>query len=151
MKKKLKSWVQEKLVNPKFKKAFEEEYEKLSIGEQLAKLRLQAGLTQAEVAKKVKTTASAISRYENGEYDRYDSSWSVCRHRRRWSGNYCRYQDGCRGSSQMFDHGQFPSSRPVWLYRHRHMEGYFRQRPAHGSRHDHRICQVDDHDSYEVN
>ncbi|OGQ18450.1 MAG: hypothetical protein A3B70_01215 [Deltaproteobacteria bacterium RIFCSPHIGHO2_02_FULL_40_11] len=72
MKKKLKSWVQEKLVNPKFKKAFEEEYEKLSIGEQLAKLRLQAGLTQAEVAKKVKTTASAISRYENGEYDRYE-------------------------------------------------------------------------------
>jgi len=54
MKKKLKSWVQEKLVNPKFKKAFEEEYEKLSIGEQLAKLRLQAGLTQAEVAKKIK-------------------------------------------------------------------------------------------------
>ena len=72
MERKLKSWVQGKLVNPKFKKAFEEEYEKLSIGEQLARLRLQAGLTQAEVAKKAKTTASAISRYENGEYDRYE-------------------------------------------------------------------------------
>ncbi|MBI3016637.1 MAG: helix-turn-helix domain-containing protein [Deltaproteobacteria bacterium] len=72
MERKLKSWVQDKLTNPKFKKAFEEEYEKLSIGEQLARLRLQVGLTQAEVAKKAGTTASAISRYENGEYDRYE-------------------------------------------------------------------------------
>jgi DNA-binding XRE family transcriptional regulator len=52
--------------------AFREEYEKLSIGEQLLKLRLQADMTQAEVAKKVGTTASAISRYENAEYDRYE-------------------------------------------------------------------------------
>lgn len=72
MERKLKSWVQEKLADPKFKKVFEEEYEKLSIGEQLAKLRLHAGLTQAEVAKKARTTASAISRYENGKYDRYE-------------------------------------------------------------------------------
>lgn len=72
MKKTLKSWVQKKLDNPKFKKAFEEEYERLSIGEQLARLRLQAGLTQAEVAKKAHTTASAVSRYENAEYDRYE-------------------------------------------------------------------------------
>ncbi|HLD74691.1 MAG TPA: helix-turn-helix transcriptional regulator [Bdellovibrionota bacterium] len=72
MRRKLKSWVQEKLENPKFKKAFEEEYEKLSMGEQLARLRLQAGLTQAEVAKRAGTTASAISRYENAEYDRYE-------------------------------------------------------------------------------
>ena len=55
MRRKLKSWVQEKLENPKFKKAFEEEYEKLSMGEQLARLRLQAGLT-----------------HENAEYDRYE-------------------------------------------------------------------------------
>lgn len=43
-----------------------------TIGEQLLKLRLQADMTQAEVAKKVGTTASAISRYENAEYDRYE-------------------------------------------------------------------------------
>src|SRR3989344_2063017 len=72
MRRKLKSWVQEKLENPKFKKGFEEEYEKLSMGEQLARLRLQAGLTQAEVAKNAGTTASAVSRYENAEYDRYE-------------------------------------------------------------------------------
>lgn len=69
---KTKSWIEEKLKNPKFRKGFMEEFEKLSIGEQLVRLRLQAGLTQAQVAKKIGTTASAISRYENAEYDRYE-------------------------------------------------------------------------------
>lgn len=65
-------WLTKKLENPKFRKAFQKEYTKLSIGEQLLRLRLEAGMTQAEVAKKVGTTASAISRYENAEYDRYE-------------------------------------------------------------------------------
>jgi HTH-type transcriptional regulator/antitoxin HipB len=69
---KAKSWVQEKLKDPKFRKGFEEEYEKLSIGEKLVRLRLQSGLTQAQVAKRIGTTASAISRYENADYDRYE-------------------------------------------------------------------------------
>lgn len=67
-----KSWLEGKLENPKFRKRFEEEYEKLSIGEQLVRLRLQAGLTQEKLAKRVGTTASAISRYENADYDRYE-------------------------------------------------------------------------------
>lgn len=65
-------WLERKLANPKFRKAFHQEYQKLSIGEQLLRLRLEAEMTQAEVAKKVGTTASAISRYENAEYDRYE-------------------------------------------------------------------------------
>ncbi len=65
-------WLERKLTNPKFRKAFRKEYEKLSIGEQLLLLRIGAGMTQAEVARKVGTTASAISRYENAEYDRYE-------------------------------------------------------------------------------
>jgi DNA-binding XRE family transcriptional regulator len=65
-------WLDKKLANPKFRKAFRQEYEKLSIGEQLLRLRLEASMTQAEVAKKVGTTASAISRYENAEYNRYE-------------------------------------------------------------------------------
>jgi len=69
---KTKSWLDEKLKDPKFRKGFEKEFEKLSIGEQLVRLRLQSGLTQAQVAKRVGTTASAISRYENAEYDRYE-------------------------------------------------------------------------------
>lgn len=62
----------DKLEDPKFRKGFEEEYHRLSVAEQLVRLRLQAELTQAELAKKTGTTASAISRYENAEYDRYE-------------------------------------------------------------------------------
>jgi len=69
---KLKSWVEEKLTDDKFRKQFEEEYYKLSIAEQLIRLRMLSGLTQAQLAKKTGTTASAISRYENVEYDRYE-------------------------------------------------------------------------------
>jgi DNA-binding XRE family transcriptional regulator len=67
-----KGWVERKLANPKFRKGFEEESQKLAIGEQLSRLRQEAGLTQAQVAKRIGTTASAISRYENAEYDRYE-------------------------------------------------------------------------------
>ena len=67
-----KSWLDKKLANKKFKKGFMDEYVKVSIGEQLAALRQSANMTQAAVAKKVGTTASAISRYENAEYDRYE-------------------------------------------------------------------------------
>ncbi|MFZ4402721.1 MAG: helix-turn-helix domain-containing protein [Pseudobdellovibrionaceae bacterium] len=72
MKQQTKSWMDKKLQNPKFKQGFEQEIEKLSIAEQLLRLRIQSGLTQAQLAKKVGTTASAISRYENAEYDRYE-------------------------------------------------------------------------------
>ncbi len=70
--KKTKSWIEEKLKNPRFKKKFEEESDKLSIAEQLVKIRLEANLTQAELALRIGTTASAISRYENCDYDRYE-------------------------------------------------------------------------------
>lgn len=66
------SWLDKKLADKKFKKGFQEEYVKLSIGEQLADLRMRSNMTQSAVAKKVGTTASAISRYENAEYDRYE-------------------------------------------------------------------------------
>ena len=72
VKSKEKSWMDKKLVDKKFKKGFMAEYVKVSIGEQLAALRQSANMTQAAVAKKVGTTASAISRYENSEYDRYE-------------------------------------------------------------------------------
>jgi len=65
-------WLDKKLANPKFRKGFEEESQKLAIGEQLTRLRQEAGLTQAQVAQRAGTTASAISRYENAAYDRYE-------------------------------------------------------------------------------
>jgi len=67
-----KGWIERKLANPKFRVGFEEESQKLAIGELLTRLRREAGLTQAQVAQRAGTTASAISRYENAEYDRYE-------------------------------------------------------------------------------
>lgn len=67
-----KSWLDKKLAHPKFKASFDDEEKKLSIGEQLVELRTRADMTQAEVAKKAGTTASAISRYENADYDHYE-------------------------------------------------------------------------------
>ena len=69
---KTKSWIEKKLENPKFKKKFMNETYKHSIAEQLIKARLEAGLTQAKLAKKIGTTASAISRYENVHYEKYE-------------------------------------------------------------------------------
>lgn len=66
------SWLNKKLESPDFKAGFELEYEKISIGEQLSNLRHLANLTQAAVAERVGTTASAISRYESAEYERYE-------------------------------------------------------------------------------
>jgi len=67
-----KGWLDRKLADAKFRKGFEEELQKLAIVEQLAHLRQEAGLTQAQVAKRTGTTASAISRYEDADYDRYE-------------------------------------------------------------------------------
>lgn len=44
-----------------------EVYEKLFIGSQIKKLRLKAAMTQADLAKKLKTSQSVIARIENGK------------------------------------------------------------------------------------
>jgi hypothetical protein len=67
-------WLDRKLASPKFRRGFEAESRRLAIGEQLSRLRQEASLTQAQVAKRTGATASAISRYENAEYDRYGQS-----------------------------------------------------------------------------
>ena len=56
-------WLDKKLADSEFRRRFEEEAQKLAIGEQLSQLRREAGLTQAQVAQRAKTTASAISRH----------------------------------------------------------------------------------------
>lgn len=67
-----KGWLDKKLADPQFRQGCEEEAQKLAIGEQLSRLRQDAGLTQAQLAKRIGSTASAISRYENAVYDRYE-------------------------------------------------------------------------------
>lgn len=48
-----------------FKDKIEEEYKNLRIGEIIRQLRLSEGMTQEELAKKLSTTKSAVSRLEN--------------------------------------------------------------------------------------
>ena len=67
-----KGWLDKKFADLQFRNGFEEEAQKLAIGEQLSRLRQEAGLTQSQVAKRIGSAASAISRYENAEYDRYE-------------------------------------------------------------------------------
>jgi DNA-binding XRE family transcriptional regulator len=53
----------------KFKKNFDKGYEQFKIGVLLKQARLQAGFTQEQVAKKLRTKKSAISRIENHAED----------------------------------------------------------------------------------
>ena len=61
----------EKYINKKeiktlgFRGKVEEEYENLKLGEEIRQLRLANGMTQEELAKKMSTTKSAVSRLEN--------------------------------------------------------------------------------------
>jgi len=58
-----------KTVSPKFAKNFDNGYEQFKIGILLKQARLEAGLTQEEVANKLRTKKSAISRIENHSED----------------------------------------------------------------------------------
>lgn len=62
----------DKLMEDKsFKAKFDEGYKNFLISEKIAELRHKAHLTQEQLAKKVNTTKSAISRYENNGYNGY--------------------------------------------------------------------------------
>ena len=54
-----------------FREKFDEGYKNFVISEKIAELRHKARLTQEQLAKKVHTTKSAISRYENSDYKGY--------------------------------------------------------------------------------
>jgi DNA-binding XRE family transcriptional regulator len=58
------SYVRKELRKPAVKKAYEEETQVLKIGLALANQRRQKGLTQAEVAEKIGTSAPQLSRTE---------------------------------------------------------------------------------------
>ena len=58
------SYLDQQLANPAVRQAFEEETKVLSIGIELAKQRKRAGLTQAELAKKIGTSTPQLSRTE---------------------------------------------------------------------------------------
>lgn len=66
----LKKYIEKrKATNPEFAEGFEEGYENFRIGAMLKQARLDAGLTQEEVANAIGTRKTAISRLENHVQD----------------------------------------------------------------------------------
>jgi len=62
----------DKLMSEKdFREKFDQEYQNLCIAEQIVQARHHAHLTQSDLAKRIHTTKSAISRYESTDYDKY--------------------------------------------------------------------------------
>jgi len=61
-----------KMENPKFRAIYDEVAIEMNLGEQIAELRHKAKMSQSELAKKVDTSRTAIARYENKYYNRYN-------------------------------------------------------------------------------
>ena len=63
-----KDYLNEELKDKEFRKFHEQEGRNLEIGFKIARLRQKLGLTQKQLAEKIKTSQTVISRLESGEY-----------------------------------------------------------------------------------
>jgi ribosome-binding protein aMBF1 (putative translation factor) len=59
-------YLAEKMKNPEFKKAFEEEKRLLELSYAITEAREQRGMTQKELAQKSRVTQQQLSKIENG-------------------------------------------------------------------------------------
>lgn len=66
-----KTYASKLLADKSFREDFEKAYKNLIISEKIAELRHKARLTQGELALRIHTTKSAISRYESSNYRGY--------------------------------------------------------------------------------
>ena len=64
-------WRQEQLADPTFARVYEEEAAKSELWLQLVEAREAAGLTQAEVAKRLGVSQAQVARLEKSGYDSY--------------------------------------------------------------------------------
>ena len=60
-------YLSQQLKNPKFKKYYDEYGKQLEVAYQILQLRKQKKMSQAELAKRIKTTQSNIARIEAGK------------------------------------------------------------------------------------
>ena len=63
---------EKEMENPGFKAVYDEVAATMSIGEQIEQLRHGAHMSQLELARKTKSSRSAIARYESGIYSNYN-------------------------------------------------------------------------------
>jgi DNA-binding XRE family transcriptional regulator len=70
---KFKDYLKEELKNKEFKKAFNEEEIYASLAMQAAKIRQEKGITQEDLAKRLRTTQQTVSRLE----DIHNKSYSL--------------------------------------------------------------------------
>jgi len=61
-------YINEELKDKEFKKFYDEEGRSLEIGFKIARLRNKVGFTQKQLAEKIKTSQTVISRLESGNY-----------------------------------------------------------------------------------
>lgn len=71
---KIKTYADKLLEDKAFREQFEGEYKNLIVSEEIAQLRHKAHLTQEDLARRIHTTKSAISRYESNNYQGYSIS-----------------------------------------------------------------------------
>jgi len=62
---------EQEMEDPKFKAIYDEISAQIDVGEQIAELRFKSKMTQQQLAKKVKTSRTAIARYESGKYESF--------------------------------------------------------------------------------
>ena len=67
-------YLEEQIKDPKFAERYEEAGEAWDVALQIAALRNEAGMSQAELAKKVGTTQQQISRLESPSYEGHSLS-----------------------------------------------------------------------------
>lgn len=58
--------------DPELEREYRGALERASLGLKIARLRTERGLSQAQLAERVKTTQSVISRYESADYTSYN-------------------------------------------------------------------------------
>lgn len=63
--------LEEQLKDPHFKKGYLHELRKLRLGFQISSVRKKLGITQKELARRLRTSQGAITRIESGEYTGY--------------------------------------------------------------------------------
>ena len=60
--------------DPELASYVEEERRRLNLADKIKKARMEAGLLQADVARRIGTTQSAVARLESGNYERLSLS-----------------------------------------------------------------------------